>query len=43
MKDEVMNLEESKEVYGRVWREERKGENDVIIISKIKETFLESF
>jgi hypothetical protein len=35
MKKKAMRSKESKkEVYGKGWREERKGGNDVIIISK---------
>lgn len=32
MKIEAMNLKEQKEVYEWVWREERKGRNDIIIL-----------
>jgi hypothetical protein len=32
----AMNLKEQEEVYVKVWREESKGKNDVIIISKSK-------
>lgn len=41
MKKEAINLKKRQKeyegVYGRVWREEMEGENDLIIILKIKE------
>lgn len=38
-----MNLKEIREwVYGKVWREERKGRNDMIIISKTKEKMIQA-
>lgn len=37
MKKETLNLKESgREVYGKDWRKEIEGGNDVIIISKLK-------
>lgn len=32
MKTEAMHLKESKRVYGMFWREEREGEDDLIIL-----------
>lgn len=37
MKKEIINLKEQGWLYVRIWKEEREGATEVIIISKIKE------
>lgn len=38
-----MNLKEQRDSYGRFWKEEKEGRNDVIIISKGKHKRVSSF